>query len=330
MMVKRQILIFFLVLLSAGLGGEYGDAFIQSAIFPRAQALGHSTVAYSGPSGIALTNPAVYASYQRQTINLAYDQFNGLSNAFVVEAYSPLGDSYHMGLTILHSSVDDLYFRPDLSYLDPVSRRDSVLELAQGSGDIIKYREDAVFLSLAREFSHEVNLGWKFFKIPLRIPIGASVKYLDKLLVDNRGLGIGFDLGGQIIFSLAGMNSALEQTEFSVGYVLHDILNTPVYWETDHQDAIKRGRVRGVSIKQSFPKYSLDAILSTSVQDRFPNVRQWGLEIGYRELAYLRFGSDGYKPSFGLGIGLKKFIIDYSFSQHELAGMQKIGINYHF
>jgi hypothetical protein len=324
------ILIIIVSLASLGKAGEYGDAFILSAMYPRAQALGQSTVSQFNQNGHALTNPAGYSNHDSLYINLAYDQFNGLSNIIAMESGFPIGSNYRLGLNVIHSSVPDLFSRPDLSFLNPNVRRDSVLALAQQNGQIIRYREDAVFLSLAREFSFDLNLGWKFFKIPVRLPIGASVKYLDKLLVENRGLGIGFDLGGQFIFNLSGMSDILKNTEFAFGLMLHDMLNSPVYWETEHQDAIKRGIVRGVGVSQHFDRYGLDIRFSTSIQDRYPEKRQLGLEVGLKNRLFVRLGSDGYTPSFGLGIGLKKFIIDYTFSRHELAGMQKIGINYHF
>ena len=310
--------------------GEYFDAFLLSANHPRVQSLGLSTVASGQSMGHALNNPAGLSSGDRRYISILYDQFSALSNNIQLEAKYPLNQDYKIGLTIVHSSVNDLFVRPNLLSLTPGARRDSVLTSSLSSGQIIEYREDALFLTLAREYNFEINLGWKFFKIPVRLPVGASLKYLDKVLVDNRGLGAGIDIGMQFMFSLREMKSVMANTEFGIGVFLSDILNTPVYWTTEHQDAIKRGLVIGYTIIQSFPRYASDVTISTARQDRYVDVRQYGLELNINDQFYLRGGHDGFTPSFGLGIGLKKFIIDYSFSQHELANMQKIGINYHF
>ena len=247
-----------------------------------------------------------------------------------LEGIYPITDKYHLAATVIHSSIPGLYFRPDLSRLSPEIRRDSVMLLALENGETIPYREDAIFVSLAREYKFVWNVGWKYFKIPCRVPVGVSLKYLDKLLAENRGLGVGIDLGGQFIFSLGGMDDAFQHTEFSIGVILHDILNTPVYWETEHQDAIKRGLIRGVGIVQDIERFKMKISISTSKQSRYPDIRRWGAEIGLRDKVFIRAGHDGISPSFGLGIGLKKFIIDYTFSQHELSGMQRIGISYHF
>jgi len=226
--------------------------------------------------------------------------------------------------------VDGLYTRPNLSGLTPSDRRDSVLTLENSSSSLIDYREDGAFVTLARDYEFEINLGWKFFKIPCHMPLGVSAKYIDKVLDDNRGLGFGIDLGGQLFFNLAGMSKALIDTEFGIGLFLSDILNTPVYWTTEHQDAIKRDLVKGFSVTQNISKYATQVTFSTATQMRYKGVRQYGIGIEVKDEIFIRGGYDGYTPSLGLGIGLKKFIIDYSFSQHELANMQKIGINYHF
>ncbi len=310
--------------------GEYADAFLLSSHHPHAQSLGFSTVATTLHSGHALSNPAGFGHSKRSSVSLVYDHFSDLSSNLALEAiYRPQGN-YKFGVSLIHSSIPDLFIRPNLYALTPQARRDSVLSSGGKSNDLIGYREAGVFLSIAREFDFEINLGWKFFKIPCRMPLGFSVKYIDKLLVENRGLGSGFDFGGQVFFSMAGMTRHLEKTEFGIGLFVSDILNTPVYWTTEHQDAIKRAFVVGYSITQHLDRLGTDVTFSTSRADRFGGESHYGLELKVKDMLYMRGGHDGEALSFGLGIGLKKFIIDYSFSQLELANRQKIGINYHF
>ncbi|MCF6239064.1 MAG: hypothetical protein L3J79_09715 [Candidatus Marinimicrobia bacterium] len=206
--VKHLMLITIFVLRSVQ-AGEYADAFLLASLYPQAQSLGNSTVASNLVNGHAMNNPAGFGQAQSSQVSLVYEQFSGLSQNYGLEAIYPVGDRYKLGLTLIHNSIDDLYYRPNLSGLAPQSRRDSVLALSGTHLGSIPYREDAVFLSMAREFEFELNLGWKFFKIPFRIPLGISVKYLDKLLVENRGLGSGIDLGGQLHFNLANMNDIL-------------------------------------------------------------------------------------------------------------------------
>lgn len=330
MTLFNRIMIFFLITSSVLKAGEYADAFLLASLYPQTQSLGNSTVASAVLSGHALNNPAGFALGSPSRLSLVYDQFNGLSTNYSLEVTIPVGNTYQLGMTLIHNSIDGLFYRPNLSGLSPRSRRDSVLTQAELANEIIRYREDAVFLSLAREFKFKINLGWIFFKIPFRVPMGLSFKYIDKLLVDNRGLGVGIDAGGQFFFDLAGMTDLLMNTEFSFGIFLSDVLNTPVYWSTNHQDAIKRNFTTGYAITQNIKKYATKVTLSSGWQSHYQNVSRYGLEVKIKDMISVRGGHDGYITSFGLGIGLKKFIIDYSFSQHELSDMQKIGINYHF
>jgi len=331
MKILQQFVFLFLVSLSMLRAGEYADAFLLASQYPQIQSMGFSSVAVQVQSGFALNNPAGFAADgHRSQLSVVYQEFTGLSSNIGIEGKYPVSGTYMLGFTLVHSGVDGLYFRPDLSGLSPVDRRDLVLTRDNSNPGILDYREDGAFISLAREFEFEINLGWKFFKIPCRLPLGVSAKYIDKVLVENRGLGFGIDIGSQLFFNLHDMSHVLSKTEFGLGLFLSDILNTPVYWTTEHQDAIKRSLTIGLSITQNLPKLASQLTISSSTQTRYADVRQYGIGIKVKDTIFLRGGYDGYTPSLGLGIGLKKFIIDYSFSQHELANMQKIGINYHF
>lgn len=330
MRIPAKYYLSILLSVSSLVGGEYADAFLLASLNPQIQSMGHSTAAFAVGSGHALNNPAGLANNPIRNLNMTYDNFNGLSTNLGIESSFPVGAKYQMGISLIHNGVDGLNSRPDLSQLSLGDRRDSVMAMIGTQGDAIKYREDAAFVTLARLYEFEINLGWKFFKIPCRMPLGLSVKYIDKLLVNNRGLGSGIDLGGQLFFNLGGMTDVLLNTEFSFGLVLNDILNTPVYWNTEHQDAIKRNLIFGYAISQHLKKIDSYVSFASSIQKRYPNVTQYGMEFNLKNKVYFRGGYDGYTPSFGLGIALKKFIIGYSFSQHELSEIQKIEINYHF
>ena len=141
------------------LAGEYADAFLLASQHPQVQSLGYSSVATRVGSGHALNNPAGFAVGERtQHVSLVYQGFQGLSNNLAIEGKYNLGDSYVLGVTVIHSSVDDLFSRPNLSALTPADRRDSVLALGNIQGSLIDYREDGAFISLARQFEFEFNL----------------------------------------------------------------------------------------------------------------------------------------------------------------------------
>jgi len=330
MKLLRNMIVTLAILSSSLSAGEYGDAFLLASAHPQVYAMGNSTVATIVLGGHALNNPAGFVNGAPAYISLIYDQFEDLSQSIGFEAKMDLTEKYDLGLTLINNSIGDLYARPNLSTLTPQSRRDSVLVLAAEDAAIINYRESAVLLSMSREFRFYIDLGWVYFKIPCRVPVGISVKYIDKLLDENRGLGSGIDAGTQFFFNLGGMNDWLIDTEFSVGLFISDILNTPIFWTTEHQDAIKRQATFGYAVTQSFRKYDTVLSLSKSNQDRYGTKSQYGVEVKIKDAIFIRVGHDGTTTSFGLGIGLKKFIIDYSFSQHELSDMQKIGINYQF
>ena len=327
---SRPILLLLVLIPGLLLSGEYADAFLLASFHPQVQSMGNSSVALGVVSGHAMNNPAGFGSLGKPNISMVYQDYGGLSSNVGGEVFYPVSERYKLGITFVHSGVSDLITRPNLLGLTPDVRRDSVRTLQGRTGDPIDYREDAVILSLAREFEFTINLGWKFFKIPCRLPVGASIKYIDKLLVDNRGLGTGFDVGAQLFFNMGGMTDLLSNTEFSIGLVSTDILNSPVYWNTEHQDAIKGNFSFGFGMSQNIERYESEITFSTSSHSRYESLRQYGVQLNVKDRIHLRGGHDGVTPSFGLGIALKKFIIGYTFSHHELAEMQKIGLNYRF
>jgi len=120
MRILNLVLLFFLISWQSLSAGEYADAFLLASQYPQIQSMGYSTVATRVGSGFAMNNPAgLAANGQGAQISMLYQQFTGLSNNIAVEGKYSLGESYIVGLTLIHSSVDGLYSRPNLSGLSP-------------------------------------------------------------------------------------------------------------------------------------------------------------------------------------------------------------------
>ncbi len=308
--------------------GEYADAFLLASFSPYSQALGKSNVALPSYSGYTLNNPASNGFGYMPQARMTYHRYGDLLSQYSAAGQHPLGENWLLSAQVIHAGVGDIYARPSLSGLDPLTRRDSVRYTDHDTWGTLQHREDALLTTIGRKLKFNIDLGWKFFEIPCELPVGLTVKYIDKVLEGNRGIGSGIDLGTAVRAELKEVNDLLAYTELYFGYVVRDILNTPVYWETRHQDAIKRSVVTGMALVQPIPSAELVFTVSTSTNAAHQNLRQYGLQIGFKEVLNARLGHDGNEYSLGLGLAFKKFIIDYSFSQHELAGAQKFGVVY--
>ena len=323
-------LIAILCLMGLVQAGEYGDAFLLSALPARSLAMGYSDVALQHEQGYSFLNPASAGMTRDRLGNATVHRFGSLNTLWTATVQMPVGERWTLNTALLHTGIGDIGERPDLSALDPQSRRDTVRAQSAAGWGTLRHREDAVLLNLATQFSFKIDLGWKFFEIPCTMPVGMTVKVLDKVLAENRGIGSGVDLGVGLHAELADISDRFLNTQLHFGLALQDVLNTPVYWNTKHQDAIKRRWVPGIALSQQIPAWQMRIVVSMSQNALHLNQRQLGAEIGYRKRYKLRFGYDGERLSLGVGVAYKKIIIDYSFGSHELAGRQKIGVVYHF
>ncbi len=316
--MKRLIII---LLLGAHLplwAGRYGDAFLQAALPPAITAAGNSLVCSVPRYGTVWSNPAALAMSSAGTVAGHLRYWQGLSLLWLIEADLPQRGPWRYGLTWVRAGVDGIAYRPDLFGLDPQERRDSVRVSYPGKWGYFSDRESALLFALARKYRFHINLGWRYYKIPVELPVGLSFKLLHKALADNSAWGFGLDLGVQAFLTFPEGGRFFRNSRLAVGWKLEDVNNTPIYWHTRHQDALTRSLVWGFGWQQSFAqrKYRLEL---TMARNAFKTGQtQFGLRF-FTSRVYIAVGYDGYQASGGFGLQFSGWGLQYALTPNELA-----------
>ncbi len=147
---------------------------------------------------------------------------------------------------------------------------------------------------------------------------GANAKLIYRKLADNSAFGLGTDLG--VLFT---------QGHLRFGLNLQDATTTFLAWDTGEKESIlptlKLGAALGVEALRGSLTLATDVDLrfegrKTSAQRWLGNVSgdfHLGGEYTYREIISFRIGSDQGNLTAGLGVMVKRFQVDTSFSTHE-------------
>ena len=151
---------------------------------------------------------------------------------------------------------------------------------------------------------------------------GVSIKLIRKTDGDFGAWGVGFDLGWR----------AMLYRNLTGALVLDDATSTLIAWNGGRKEFIQPHLHMGLSCL--FTRWRLDFLPAIDLESSMENLKdaaQWssgrlgldlrsGLEIGYRQRAWLRLGMD--RTEFTMGAGFRVFGVtaDYGYSPHQYLG----------
>lgn len=326
--ILTVLVLFFSVLLSQET--SYGDAFLNIGASSRSVALGRSVVALPQNVGGYLVNPAATASLQNNSLTGMYVNQFELSEYYTLGFSHPTKNGYQWGIYGLNFSVNDIFERPDLkNIINLESRRDSIRVLVTQGFNSFSTRESALIINLSKSVRYNLDFGWRFAEIPLKIPIGINVKLLQKDLYKVNGTGIGVDIGGMVLLDLDDLFLYNWLDEFVLGISLNNIVNTRMYWSSGERDDIPMQLITGIGYSQTFDHFPIKYTLLLQKNSLYINETQYGAELTIFDVINVRGGFNyGYLQG---GIGLTfgnlnySFELDYSFSNHDLGNAHRIG-----
>lgn len=318
---------------------RYAAAFLDLGIGARGMALGGAYVAVADDGSAFYWNPAGASTLVRAEVSGMYASlFNSLVKHFHVGFTRPLYGAGAISINWVRLSVSGIprYDSPLLD--DPNSSYATrVLESTRG-GDWERFaltseplgfsnsHDDALFITLAKLNKLDIDFGWQYFVLPVSIPVGVNIKLIRQTLFENRGSGIGFDVGAMFKFGLDDLLDDSRLGKFTFGVAVKDIWNTKITWNTDsrHVDRIPRRWNLGGAYMQPLPGLSSQLLFAYSVRQQDHNFHNFGLEYVYYNRLAVRFGLTDGKFTAGMGLKLALFRIDYAFRSHELGGSHRI------
>lgn len=308
---------------------KYSNEFLSLGVGAKHFGLGSSGVAYADDVSSGYWNPAgllkVRPKHQLMLMHSSY--FGGIANYDFGAFTTRLADSSRLALSIVRFSVDDI---PDTRFLFDANGAINYDRIRSFSAT-----DYAFLLSYARKLDF---LG--------SIDFGGSAKIISRGVGSfSKAWGFGIDLGAQKAFN-----------KLHVGLSLRDVFGTFNSWNHNPDEfrevfTATNNEIPVNSIEVTLPrlitgvsrKFQVSSAIEISghveLQNTFDGKRNTfiktdllsidpiaGLEFGYANTVYLRFGASQfqritnlamtrvwrYQPTVGLGFSLKELTIDYA------------------
>lgn len=331
-MRKNILLVLVLFVSIFSQGGKYAGDFLDQGIGVRALSLGQAYSAaakdisalYYNPAGLSMINARQgYLQYTDLYGGLAYQHFIGYNH--------PLFSGWAIGAGWMRVGVDDI----QKSEINP-----SLLEtLIEDNTPLYDYitgsfsnANDVFYLSVAKNNTFLMDLGWDYFEMPVETPIGVTFKYLNQSIDNFSGSAIGFDIGGMIRFKL---NDFLNQTwmgNFTYSFTAKDIAGTLIKWDTENQteDEIPMHFYHGLEITQPMQIINSEVTLLYMYDSKYDGNHNLGFEIEYDQLFAARIGYHDGRVSFGGGLRYWKMALDYALLPHDLGNSHRVSLKIGF
>jgi hypothetical protein len=307
--MKKLILLGFLVLLQGALAADgfkkYAGEFLYGGVGSRALAMGGAFVGVANDVSAAYWNPAglvevpgiqMQFMHAKQFVSsIQYDYLAGSMNMNSNTAYA---------VSLIRLSVN---YIKDTRY---ALRGETIAEgLDPSKIRQFNTADYAFYLSYAKRLTNTFSYA-------------ANVKLIYRDYALESALGIGFDAAARYLIS----------QRFVLGLIFRDFTTTMMAWTTGEKEFIVPALRPGISYRFDFesiglyvqPAMDMNILLESRAAaaqvhagpislDTF-----WGLEIGFKNTAFLRFGYDDLSR-FNAGVGLNstRFGVDYSYTNYE-------------
>lgn len=337
MMMFRRIHLSILIFLSLNRFGfseeRYAGASLELGVGARPLSIGGAAVTMHGAIDGFYYNPAAIAYIERPTLSLMYAPTFGsvaspMANYHYLGAAYPLPAGAVISVNWTRFSVDDIPLYPKLRG-DSFAERLTDINLRPDGVALGYFKdiEDVYYFSFARTFHINLPLGWLFVDLPVEIPVGVNLKLIRQSLYTGSASGSGLDLGTMIKFNMGRLFDVRSLGDLTFGFSALDVANTPLLWNTRHENRIRKTTMIGLSYKQSLGFKSADMTLYWTQRKKYERIQLFGLEFSVPHFA-LRAGYNGHGLSTGAGISFWRFRFDYAFTTLDFENVHRLGCTF--
>jgi hypothetical protein len=292
---------------------KYGTAFLSSGAGARAEGMGNAFVSIARDATAVYWNPAGLADVGVLEFHGSHsEQFAGVVNADFLGAAAPVGRRSALGFGVYRLGVDDIPITRKTDPNRPSVYVDDWGRIVVNPPVIEKTVNDQ---ELALLFTYAARRSDRF-------AYGIGLKAIRKSVGDWSAWGLGFDAG--VTIRLPG--------SVSVGLVLKDVTSTWIAWRGGRTETVAPRLRIGASIPWHWRSWSATA--AADIENGFSGMGEasqvhagaydleWcgGMEIGYRDRVFLRFGDYRNRLTLGTGFRVSAFLIDYAFTNHAALG----------
>jgi len=308
---------------------RHAGSSMELGVGARSLALGGYVAALHGSADTFHSNPAAGGLVARPVISLMYaPTFGKLSDPMATYHYvgvqAPLFGGAAVGVHWTRFFVDDIPIYPKLqgqSLADRLS--DPSLQPDGSSLGTFTDVEDVIYLCFARTFRPLVAMSWLYGDLPVEIPLGVNIKILRQSLFDHHASGLGLDLGAMIKFSMERLLDFDFLGMLTLGFSALDVTQTPVVWDTRHEDQIRRTLLFSLGYCENFGRTDASVQVFYTRYQKFQTAHLFGVEALYRGLA-LRFGTGPQGWNLGAGLNWRRVTVDYAFTALDFSDAHRL------
>jgi hypothetical protein len=310
---------------SAG-AGQYAGEFLQVAVGARALGLGGAYCSLTQEGWAPYWNPAGCAHQERVELSVMHATLFNLAQHEYINLALPLPNQATLGFSWIRLSVDDIPKFPEPGR-DSEGNLRPPEEWIITPQDFFNDSEDAFIFTFAKMNNLDLDLGWQYFVLPMKIPLGLNLKYIRQSFEDtSSSRGMGIDLGVQVQFGLDALLDYEPLGDFSAGLNLQNVGKTALSWNTvsKHRDYMPLNVKFGFSYVHPLSALNTRMVLAYDRDTAYGGQNHLGLEVSYRDLLALRMGLEGEELAVGTGLGIWRVTLDYAFVSYDLGNIHRI------
>jgi len=288
-MTTERLRVFALLagLAASAFATPYAGDFEELGTSARAIGMGGAVVAAAADPSAIYYNPSRTSGFARTSILFLHSEdFSGLvkHNYLGVSFHAPLQS---VGFAVLQNGVPNIPLTtvPDTTQPSGPNNRPYVLRYVSAT-QLVGY------VNYARTLSPYVA-------------VGGNVKLIYHDLGVGSAFGMGLDLGATLT----------PMTDLDVGLRVRNASTSPLFWDTDTQELIvprgALGMAKTFRIAQDRLTFAFETEANLDGLEFTPN---YGVEYGFREVLFGRLGVYRGNFTFGVGLRIKRFHVDYGYA----------------